>query len=643
MLLSVPHPLFREIQAGRFQRGLDLYAQVAQPSPDDQRWAGYCLFSLGQLLPARDLLRLAQARGCDAAGLELAMVLRHLGETEEAARQLAAVPLDRLAPLDRIYAQREQAAAQLAAGQPRRACQGLEQAWADLLALGEGGAPLRLGVSQLLGYAHALLGHTARTTYYLDQALEEAQGVRRIAPLHIRAQVHLYAGNLTQARQDLTAAGEWLDGLPSAGAHHAYIGGLTDRAQGSWDAAAAHFARGASLARESSDPTNEALCELGQASVWTVQGQFGRAEGHLDRAAHLPATPWLGALGHLRRGAWHAAQGATAQALPLLEEARQTFASLGTLREQAWADLHLGAAQLAGTPGPARVALGRAQQARHALGSGAALLPELRLLPALGAFLTRLPAGDPLTVFLADRQAAHCVTPLSLRLRTLGEAGLLVDGRPQRLGMKRTLELLAFLTLRGAQPRSAILNALWTDDDPRRATNYLHQCRKELAELVPGLQVVHERATGHYRVQSADAPLSCDVLDIQQALSGAPEDEQVRAVHAYVGTFLPESGSAWACEEREQLEWSVICTGLELMARWSEAGEYEKCASLARRLLEVAPSDEGLVEYLVQATLQLQGRAAAQRTLHELALRASRELDELPAWHTRLSRTLLLH
>ncbi|MFC5846865.1 transcriptional regulator, SARP family protein [Deinococcus petrolearius] len=639
----MPHPLFREIQAGRFQRGLDLYAQIARPSPDDQRWAGYCLFSLGQLLPARDLLRRAQAQGCDAAGLELAMVLRHLGETEEAARQLAAVPLGRLAPLDRIYAQRERAAALLAAGPPRPAVEALEQAWAELLALGEAGTPLRPGVSQLLGYAHALLGRTARSAYYLEQALGETQGVRRVTPLHVRAQVHLYAGRLSLARQDLAAAQEWLGGLPGARGHHAYLQGLTDRAQGGWEEAATQFARGARLAEEGSDPTTEALCELGQAAVWTAQGQFARAGSHLGRAAHLPATPWLGALGALRRGAWHAAQGQAGAALPLLEEARQTFAALGTLREQAWADLHLGAALLAQAPDLARAALERAQQARHALGSGAALLPELRLLPVLGAFLTRLPAGDPLTVFLADRQAARCVTPLSLRLRTLGPGGLLVDGRPQRLGMRRTLELLAFLTLRGAQPRSAILNALWTDDDPRRATNYLHQCRKELAELVPGLEVRHDRASGLYAVHSADAPLSCDVLEIQRALSGAPEDEQVRAIHAYAGAFLPESGSAWVGEEREQLEWSVVRAGLELMARWSEAGEYEKCASLARRLLEVAPSDEGLVEYLVQATLQLQGRAAAQRTLHELALRAARELDELPAWHGRLHRTLLLN
>lgn len=261
----------------------------------------------------------------------------------------------------------------------------------------------------------------------------------------------------------------------------------------------------------------------------------------------------------------------------------------------------------------------------------------------MGTYLTGLPPSDSLTIFLLDRQATQGVTPLSLRLRTLGDTQLLVDGRPERLGMKRTPELLALLVLRGPQKRSAILNALWTDDDPRRAINYFHQSRKELTEVVPGLRVVHERETGLYRISSGDAPLSCDAIEIQQALSSRQEDRQVQAIHAYTGAFLPECESLWACEEREQLEWSMVGTGLELMARWSAAGEYEKCVSLARRLLEIAPSDEGLVEYLVQATLHLQGRAAAQRTLHELALRASRDLDELPAWHGRLSRTLTLN
>ena len=636
------HPIFRDIQKGRFQDGLDFYTRIDHPTPDDRRWAGYCLFALDQLLPARDLLRRAVAEGCHAAGLELSLVLRYLGEHGEAARQLAAVPLDLLNPLDRVYAQREQAATQMEAGEPRVASETLERAWAELLTLGDAGLPLRTGVSQLLGASHALLGRTARAAYYLGQALDQAQGARRVVSLHLRAQVQLYAGQITLARQDLEDAGRLLETLPGERAYHAYTRGLIERSQGQWDAAVAAFAQGSRLAQDGSDPATEALCELGQATVWTARGEAGRADAHLSRALALPASPWLTALIKLRRGHWLAAQGERALAISCLEEARATFGTLGTLREQAWAELHLAAAQLPDVPA-VRQHLTQAARLRHALGSGAALLPELRLLPALGAFLTQLSSDDPLAVFLVDRQAAHCVTPLALRLQTLGESRLLVDGQPKRLGMRRTLELLALLALRGPQSRSAILTALWADDDPRRATNYLHQCRKELAETVPGLQVVHERGSGLYRILSSDAPLSCDALDVQRALSGGVEDEQVQAIHAYGGAFLVESGSTWAEEEREGLEWSVIKTGLALMERWSAAGEYGKCESLAQRLLEIAPNDEGLVEYLVQAVLQLRGPAAAQRTLHELALRATREVDELPAWHARLSRTLVLN
>ena len=88
------------------------------------------------------------------------------------------------------------------------------------------------------------------------------------------------------------------------------------------------------------------------------------------------------------------------------------------------------------------------------------------------------------------------------------------------------------------------------------------------------------------------------------------------------------------------MTFSVIGIGLRLMAQWSAAGEYQKCLSLSRRLLEVDPCDESLAEYFVLATFELEGRVAAQRALVDVGTRAERELNESPDWLTRLSGQL---
>ena len=52
------------------------------------------------------------------------------------------------------------------------------------------------------------------------------------------------------------------------------------------------------------------------------------------------------------------------------------------------------------------------------------------------------------------------------------------------------------------------------------------------------------------------------------------------------------------------------------------------------------PGDGALAEYLVEAVLELEGLAAAQRTLTEAALMAERELSERPHWFGRLAQRL---
>lgn len=635
--MTAVHPIFQAILNGQFAEGLALHRQHPLPTPEDDRWAGYCLYVLGQLMEAKDLLLRATGRGCAAAGAELVTVLRSLGDVQAANAALNTLLHANLAPTDRAYALRESAALHLNSGQVRRAVTALEEAWTLLSGRSGAAEALQVQTAQQLGYAYHLLGRNTPARHYLEFALSRAEGARRLHPLMTRAQVHLYAGHYDRSHADLAEAGTLL----TAGArpYHAYLTALLARAQGRWEEALRAFLESAAAARETGERSTEFLAELGASTVFTVQGDAWAARLHLQRASQMHETPWEEALFRLRQGYLLGATGQP-EAEAQLRAARLAFGTLDLPRETAWAELHLAELAADRHEGQALEAVGQAMLQRSALESGASLLPELRLLPRLSALMRRRWQEPNVARLLAERRQVLGDAPMDVRFLTLGPARIEVDGQPIRLGLRRTPELIAFLLCRGPSGRDAVLAALWPDDDPRRARNYLHQAIFALKEALPALQIVYDRHTRLYRPVCEGPTFFWDAGFIKRALSADDEHERQRAVLAYSAPFLQDVDSEWAREERDALSFSVITVGLKLIRRWSAEGEYLKCADLSRRLLAVDPGDEALAEYLVEAVLELEGLAAAQRALSEVSARAERELDVRPPWVDRLSRRL---
>lgn len=634
--MAAPHHLiFQAIVQADYAGGWQTYLELDRPGAEDRRWGGYCLFALGQLLPAKDLLMQAKAEGCAAAGIELAVTLRYLGDLGAAHLELDAVVKSGLPALDQAAALRERGALHLYEGRAASAQIALEAAWRAVSSLGHAGHPFLAPTAQLLGYTYALLGREAPAVHYLNLALKAVAGVRRVHPLHSRAQIHLQMGRYDQATSDLKEASAHLPSLHSAAAHQAYLEGVLACAQGHWASATAFLSQAREQAQTSGETGTEFLAELGLVSVLTVQADYDAALAHLLRAQQLGGNVWEQALFELRSGSWSAAQGQAAQTQ--LEAARDTFTKLDLPREMAWAELHLAACALPARPAEALAALRRAVNHRHRLGSGAPLLPELRLLPNLVQFMSMHPHEPPIKTLLGDRRETGISEPLHIRLVTFGRAHLLADGQEVPLRLKRMLELLTFLLLRGPVSRDTIVLNLWPDDDPRRAVNYFHQANHLLKLAAPALRLVFDKETATYTLRSEGPVLSSDIGDIKRLLSADDENLQLRALGLYTGPFLPQVGAQWAREEGDAVEWSMVNTALGLMARWSREGRYDKCRSLSRRLVEVFPCDESLVEYLVEATLHLDGSAAAQRTLLEAGGRAELLLSQTPDWITRLN------
>lgn len=261
---------------------------------------------------------------------------------------------------------------------------------------------------------------------------------------------------------------------------------------------------------------------------------------------------------------------------------------------------------------------------------GTAIALELRGLPNCFDRIASLPKGAYAAVLFEDWRSLEGSAPVSLQVVTLGGAQLIADGRAVKLVMRRGLEVIAYLLMNPDVTRDQLLAALWPEDAPDAAANYMHQVRHELARAVPGMVILYDRATKQYSVSCEGPRLRVDVIEIKSLLSADGEDDQERALRTYTGSFLPQAESEWARSEREALEWSVIKAGLRLMDTWSARGEFGKCLELSSRLLEIEPLNEVLAEYLVSATLELEGHLEARRALEDITRRYRNEVGELP-------------
>nr|WP_255638989.1 bacterial transcriptional activator domain-containing protein [Deinococcus betulae] len=103
-----------------------------------------------------------------------------------------------------------------------------------------------------------------------------------------------------------------------------------------------------------------------------------------------------------------------------------------------------------------------------------------------------------------------------------------------------------------------------------------------------------------------------------------------RALDLYAGPFLPRAEGEWVQGEREDMAWKLIQVGLELMEDWSRTQQYEKCVTLAGRLLEVDPFDESVNAFMIRAVHELGEHPARQAAVARLRRRFEAEMGELP-------------
>jgi DNA-binding SARP family transcriptional activator len=622
-----------------FQGGLQLHAELKNPAPEDDRWAGYCLLELGQAWHARDLLTEAMDRGCQTAAIELALTHHRLGETELGLSVFNGLDLNQLSAFDRAQASRCLGNICLMIGDHSRAVTEFEKAW-TIAIKDEAAKPIRAGIAHQLGYSNIQSGKLDQGFHHLGYSLNHALPSKRIYPLLSRAHAYTNAGRFKEAQSDLFEARDLLRLTPGMTSMFTYRLGLLRQMQGLWSEALELHLETASLAKSRGERELEFFAETALIATHTALGQIDQARGHLGRAAHIVQGPREHAFLGMREGTLMAAREQPG-AIERLEQAISGFQTLKLHRETAWANLHLTEAHLKmGNAQAAHETLERAAAVRYALGPGTGVVCELRFLPLAFDHLSTLPPEAYSSVLLQDWRSFEGATAARVHLCTLGDSRLMADGRPVKLALRRTTEVIAFLLLNPNATREKIFAALWPDDPPLTAANYLHQARLEVARAVPGFSIAFNKPEKTYVVQCRGPKLTWDVLEVKRLLTSERDDALQDVLTHYQGPFLPQADNAWVQGERATLERSLMNTALKTMDRWQASGKSQRCLEMARRLLELEPLNPDLIEHVLNGVLVLDGPAAACRELALVTNVFQEELGELPPQLLRFDQVL---
>jgi DNA-binding SARP family transcriptional activator len=620
--MSLRNPIFALSSTGQHALAYGQYCAQPSTTPEDDRWAGACLLTLGQYERAKVLLSQAVRRGCGAARIQLAMAHGGLFQLERAESVLAQVDTGALEAFDQVLAFRAAGMLAVARGQRKLALAHFEHAW-EIALIDEDSEPLRPSVAQQLAIQYHLSGRDARAETFFDLALPGLNDLKRGRLLATRALCRTYLGDFAGANQDLQVAANLMQDsnwrlLP-------HIGAALERAQGQTREAIAAFLRVSGTA--SDDPETELFVELELTALYTELDLFDQAHEHLTRAKQLSGQPYQDAAIDLRAGALLARQ-ADPLALPALERAANAFTALGSDREAAWAALHLAEACLRlQMPARADAAIRQALTFRHALGP-AVLQIELRTLPVLLGFLAAQPKHVGHVMF-EDWRSRNPTQPLRLEVRLFGDAGVFVDGVPVKLRYKRSLEVLAHLILRPAGRMKNVLTDLFTDDPPATARSYVHQVRYDLEKSGAGLRIDFDKASRTYTLESDGPRFTADVFEFQEALKDSGEAGMARALGLYRGPFLVFSENDWIREQREHLTWLTIQAGLEVIEQLQVQNEFEKGFALAARLLELDPFNQVLAGSLIRVAKNL-NLESAKLSLERLRQKFATEFAEVP-------------
>src|SRR6059036_879927 len=229
-----------------------------------------------------------------------------------------------------------------------------------------------------------------------------------------------------------------------------------------------------------------------------------------------------------------------------------------------------------------------------------------------------------------------------VEFRLLGTLSLTTaDGREvgSLLSQPRRLALLAYLaaaTPRGLHRRDTLLALFWPELDQDHARAALRQSLHVLRSALGADTVV---SRGDEEIGLDFERIWCDVAAFARAIDGG---EPGQALDLYRGNLLegffisdaPEF-ERWLEFERAKLAGVAARTARTLAQSCEKRGDLSTAVHWARRAIELAANDEGLLRQLIAVLDRTGDRAGALQAYEEFAQHLAEEYEAEPAAETK--------
>lgn len=506
----------------RFEEGLKAYAEIPNPSPKDDRWAGVCHFQLLDDLSALELLYRAANRGEEGAHVYLAHVLPFVERGEESAGELEKANFDALSTYDQGLYYRVLSIHEETHGNLREALKAAEEAWRRVQGVPEY-AILAPSILAQLAVLHGRIGRSQRALWFLERAMVATTGLELHKVRLRRAAVLVNLGRYREAETELESF-DLINAPRRFQAERSWLLGEIAWARSNIATAAQRYLEAIEIAQELQFSYEELLCRLPLISFLGLRKDFAAARDHVTRAQLLISDKSDRLLFRFREvllNYWMETY-QPSHALQELDGLILAFSEMGLLQEHAAVKLHK--AELMRTHGIEGWGreLDELQALSVSLQNPALLAREWTLLPEL----------QQIAMHTHPRIAGQA--PLVLQVFTLGDERMELNGKPVHIPLRRGTEVLAYFLEHKAVSLKRILADVFPDEKPSAAKSYFHQFRHQLRENLAQVEIEYDSEAKLYRLRS-EIDILWDVVELRAG-----------RIMGELGTFLPSSGNDWA-------------------------------------------------------------------------------------------------
>ena len=603
------------IRIGEYYKAVEVFNALEASTAEEKRWGGLALFLVhGDQTRVINILQTAVAEGSTEAHIELASAFERKGNIEIAYKMLEKLlPIrDTLNPLDSAFYYRQLASLDKNSGKLESSLKHIELAWYQTFLSEEAAKRSRYGISYLMSLIYSELGQDFLAAEYMNIAVNEANPTRKNTLYLAQVLTLGYLGNFDKALDILDTVNTI--SLPYLEVHKLDRQGFIYRHLNRLEDAKVCYEQAIIKAKKFKLNSSESFATMLLGAVHLELGNVSEARKYTARAKIIPKSKRTEMYLNFREASLASYLG-NKDAKELFQKAITAFEEASSPRILACVYLHYAEYQLKfGKTTQADALICKATDVRYAIGKVAIIPMEIRTLNRVLDYLDTLPEEHYSKVIYYDYLEKGKVQkqPSVVTLQSLGQEAILIDNEPVRLTMNRAVEIACYLLHHPASKLDEIILALFPDDDPKRAKNYFHQSRYDLESAVPGLKVPYDVKTRSYSIVHTNYEFEWDFEKLEYSLNTAIPDDVFQKLMSYNGEFLPNSSSAWAEQERENIAWSAVKVGLQMLEQWYDVGEYNKCLALASKLRDIDPYNESLVLYILESTHKLEGEVIAK-------------------------------